>query len=322
MRHALLCSIPMLVLAAACADTDPLAPRTDTRGVSASLQAGAASLSTCDGNVMSATAAGGGGAAGVGGATSASGAYSLGTVHVFERTNYSFQLPIFMGGGYPRYECLFRALLPQLGDMTVTVAPDTTTVEDPPRPPDISDDVWFVLGRRMRAWIYQQAGEYARRCGCNRTQDQVFASMISTIQSTYKEQLERPPLVVVGRNFDDTETAILRGFTIACTVTQVYRRYWGLDDASDRAWLERGVTADVADRGLSFGVGSSYGTNWVKGVIAGFRIGDNGRCSQEAATAFYYNLLALDPAIELRSPTPSPPYSPPTDYPRNPWYDQ
>ena len=319
MRHALLCTIPMLVLAAACADTDPLAPRTDTRGVSASLQADAQSLSTCDGNAMSAMAGGG---ATIDGATSASGIHSLGTVHVFERTHYSFQLPLFMGGGYPRYECLFRALLPNLGEMTVTVGPDTTTVEDPPRPPDVSDDVWFYFGPRMRAWVYQQAVEYARRCGCGLTQESVFSAMLSTLQAHFRQQLERSPLIVAGRTFTDDQQTMLRGFSTACALTQVYRRYWGLEDASDRAWLERGVTADVADRGLSFGIASSYATNWQKGVVAGFRVGESGSCSQEIATAYYYRLLALDPAIELRSPAPSPPYSPPTGYPQNPWYDQ
>lgn len=337
MRSALLCTIPMLVLAAACADSDPLAPRHAVRSPSAHLTTGAggvltAGVSTCG---VDATSAAFGGTIAPTGAQSAwfGGGHHLGTVYISAPMPSTFQLPIAIGGSYPRYECLIRGMLPTVGEVTVVLGPDTTSVDDVPRPEGIDDETWNYFGRRMRAWIYEQATDYARRCGCNQTADQVFGAMLSTLQYRYRQAMEGSPLVLVGREFTDKEQTVLRGHVAACVLTQTYRRFWGLDDARDRAWLARGPTADIGDRGLPFEIGAAFGANWGKGIVSGFRAGDTGSCARELSDLWFRQEISPAPYILLKSPEPQPPYwpnghpippgyTPPPADPYNPWNDQ
>jgi hypothetical protein len=323
MRSALLCTIPMLVLAAACADTDPVAPRHDARGVAASLgdaPAASARASTCDANATAASLHAG--ALGASASSMAGGVRTLTTVRVWAAAPALFVLPM-NGWRVPHYNCPVPGSLPGVGDITITHTPDTASIVDPPRPPGIDDALWASVPLRLRAWIWEKAVEYADRCGCGKTRDEVFSAMVSTILLVRKEAWERPLIPVVGRTFDDDQTTVLRGHVVACEVTKVFRRFWALDDASDRAWLLRGVTADVAEREIPLHIAVGYGTNWQLGVTSGFRVGNTGSCTREYGTNLYYRTLATDPATILHSPAPAPPYVPPRLPDLSPpWNDQ
>lgn len=290
MRQSLLWMVP-LVLLAACDDATPVQPRTDMRGVRASV-ADAQGLTECQ---QPSTIP-------LGTDQRLSDPHSLTKVTVVEAGGQSlvFQTPTniaFAHGGGPSVACQEWGRTAG-GRGIVYVSPDSATDTVRVDFPALPDSIVTRIGPRTLTYLWELVRDYRRRCwGCTASDTAYFRDLWvgqelrRTLATSLSGVVARFDL---DRYFPDGTPAhadkLLSSFVAACKTSAFFRQHFGLDDDRDRRSMVGVAEHLSADNRYGIDIQGPYRKNWEKGVTAAFRSWTPD-CTQSFLTAWQHRDL-------------------------------